>query len=72
MMFGKEVRHLLIELAQVVFDQSQFCQRQLQEPAIHWIQRRARTEGVGQLVRRGAQTLVRQRRQRRGIRFSTR
>ena len=72
MMCGQEVRHLLIELAQVVFDQSHFFQRQRQEPAIHRIQRRARTAGVGQLVRRGAQTLVRQRRQRRGIRFSTR
>jgi hypothetical protein len=50
MMFSREVRHLLIELAEVVLDQAQFVQRQLQEPAIHGIQRRARTEGIGQLV----------------------
>ena len=50
MMFSKEVRHLLIELAEVVFDQSPFFQRQLQKPAIHRIQRRARTQGIAQLV----------------------
>ena len=54
MMCSKEVRHLLIELVQVVLDQSQFFERQLQEPAIHGIQRCARTEGVAQLLRGGA------------------
>ena len=54
MMRGEEVGHLLIQLAEMVLDQSQFFQRQLQKPPIHRIQRRARPEGVAQLVRRGA------------------
>src|SRR5207244_271752 len=57
MMLGEEVGHLLIELAEVVLDQSQFVQRQLQEPAIHRIQRRACPEGVGQLSARRAEAL---------------
>jgi hypothetical protein len=39
----------LIELGQVILDQSHFFTRQLQEPAIHRVQRRARSEGVAQL-----------------------
>jgi hypothetical protein len=51
LMVGQELRHLLIELAEVILDQSQFFQRQLQKPAVHGIQRRARTQGVAQLRR---------------------
>ena len=45
---------------EVVLDQSQFFQRPLQEPAIHGIPRRARTEGIAQLVCCGPSALVRE------------
>ena len=46
MMLSEQLRHLLIELTEVVLSQSQFFQRELQEPAIHGIERRARAEDV--------------------------
>ena len=46
MMLGEEVGHLLIELAEVILDQSQFVQRELQQPSVHRMKRRARPEGV--------------------------
>ena len=39
MMRGEDVRHLLIELAEVLLDRSQFFQRQRQQPTIYGMQR---------------------------------
>jgi hypothetical protein len=62
MMLREQVGHLLIELAKVLLDQSQFLERQLQQPTIHRMQRRARAQGVGQLSGCRAEALVGQRR----------
>jgi hypothetical protein len=53
-MSREELGHLVIKLAEVILDQTQFFQGQLQQPAIHGIEGRARPEGVGQLSRRRA------------------
>jgi hypothetical protein len=42
----EERRHLLIELAEVILDQSQFLQRQLYQSPIHGMEIHARTEGI--------------------------
>jgi hypothetical protein len=54
----EQLRHLLIELGQVVFDRPQFIERQLHQPPIHRMQIRARPEGVAQLLGRGPQSLI--------------
>jgi len=51
----------LIKLAQLLGDEIQFGQRQVQEPAIHGMERHASAQRVGQVVRRGAQALIGQR-----------
>ena len=51
----EQVGHLLIELAEVVFDHAQFFQRELQEPTVDRMQCPTRMEGIAQLLRRGAQ-----------------
>lgn len=58
-MLGEEVSHLLIELDEVLLDQSQFFQCQLPQSTIHGMQRRARAQGVGQLRGCRAETLTR-------------
>jgi len=43
---SEQLRHLLIELGEVVFDRPEFIERQLYQPPIHRMKIRARTEGV--------------------------
>jgi hypothetical protein len=41
-MLCEELRHLVIELGEVILDQSQFFERQLHEPAIDGVQGRTK------------------------------
>jgi len=66
----EQLRHLLIELGEVVFDRPQFIERQLHQPPIHRMKIRAPTEGVAQLLGRGSQSLIGECGQRRRIRFT--
>jgi hypothetical protein len=63
---SERLRHLLVELGEVVFDHSQFIERQLHQPAIHRMKIRAGIEGVAQLLGRCSQSLVGQSGQRPG------
>ena len=54
----------------MVFEHSQFLQRELHQSPIHGMEIRARAEGVAQLVGRCAQALVRESGQRRRIRLA--
>jgi hypothetical protein len=45
----------LIELAQVILDQTQFFQRERKQSTVDRMQRRGRLEGIAQLFGRGAQ-----------------
>ena len=70
---GREkVGHLLIELAEVILDHTQFFQRELQQPTVNGMQRRTPLESVAQLLGRGTQTRGRERRQGGRIRFAVR
>jgi hypothetical protein len=60
----------LIELTELILDQSQFLQRQLQQSPIYGMKIRPRTESGAQLVGRCAQALVRQCGQGRRIRLA--
>jgi hypothetical protein len=66
-MMSEERRHLLIELAEVILDHAQFFQGQPHESPIYGMEIHARTQGGAQLVGRGTQPRIRQRRQRRRI-----
>lgn len=59
-MVSEQLRHLLIELREVVFDHAQFIERQLHQPPIHRMKIRhaPRTEGVAQLLGRCPQSLI--------------
>ena len=52
MMVSEQLRHLLIELDEVIFDHAQFVQRQLHQSPVHRVEIRARAERVAQLLRR--------------------
>ena len=52
---SEQLRHLLVELGEMVFDRPQFIERQLHQPPIDWMKIRARTEGVAQLSGRRPQ-----------------
>ena len=51
----EQLRHLLIELCKLVFDEAEFVERQLHQPPIDWMKIRARPEGVAQLIGRRPQ-----------------
>jgi hypothetical protein len=59
-------------LAEVILNQPQFFQRELQQPAVHRVQRRTRLKGIAQLLRRGTQARGRERRQGGRICFAVR
>ena len=61
---AEQRRHFLVELADLLFDQSQFLEHQGEESPIDGVEVRARAERVAQLFLRGTQALIRQRRQR--------
>jgi hypothetical protein len=44
----EQLRHLLIELGELLFDEAEFVECQLQQPPIDWMKIRTRTEGVVQ------------------------
>ena len=67
---SEQLRHLLIELGEVVFDQAQFIECQLHQLPIHRMKIRARPEGVAQLLGCCPQSLIGQGGQRRRIRFT--
>jgi hypothetical protein len=67
---SEQLRHLVIELGEMVFDHAQFIERQLHQPPIHRMKIRARTEGVAQLLGRCPQSLIGQCGQRRRIRIA--
>ncbi len=46
LMVAEQSRHLLVELANLLFDQLQLFQRHLQEPAVNGVQLRGRAERV--------------------------
>ena len=71
-MCREQVGHLLIELAEVILDQAQFVERELQQPAVDRMQRRARLEGIAQLGRCGSQARGRKGREGRRISFAIR
>jgi hypothetical protein len=68
--FGEQVGHLLIELAEVILNHAQFFQRELQQPTVDGMQRRTYLEGIAQLGRCGSQTRGRKCRESSRIRFT--
>ena len=70
-LLGTSARRMLHALAEGETD-PQLFQRELQQPTVDRMQRRARLEGIAQLRRRRAQARVRQRRQGDGIRLAIR
>jgi hypothetical protein len=46
----EQLRHLVIELSEVVFDHAQFFQRELHQSPIHRVEIGARAKGIAQLV----------------------
>ena len=63
----EQPRHLLIQLAKVVVDDSQLLKRQGEQPPVDRMQRRAGAERVAQLRRRRPKAPIRQRRQGLGV-----
>jgi hypothetical protein len=63
LVLAEQTGHLLVQLADLLVDQSQFLQRHLQQPPVDSVQLRTGTQRVAQLFRGGAQALIRQRRQ---------
>ena len=59
-MLPEQTCHLLVQLADPLLDQLQRLERHLHQPAVDRVELRARTQGIAQLRRRGAQALVRQ------------
>src|ERR1017187_2760352 len=57
-MLAEQIGHLLVELADLFFDQSQFLQHHLQQSPVDWIEFCARAECVTQLLLRRTQALV--------------
>jgi hypothetical protein len=68
----EQICHLLIELAEVIRDHTQFFEGELQQPTVDRMQRRTRLEGIAQLPGRGSQARGRERRQGARIRFAVR
>ena len=69
-MLVEQTCNLLVQLADLLFDQLQLLERHLHQPAVDRIELRARTQCIAQLRRRGAQALVGQGGQSRWISFS--
>src|SRR5258705_9107346 len=61
---------LLVQLTDLLLEDLQLLERHFHEPAVHGLELRARAERITQLVRRGAQSLMRQSGQRCWIGFS--
>jgi hypothetical protein len=68
----KQVRHLLIELAEMILDHAQFFERKFQQPTVDRMQRSTRLEGIAQLLGRGTQARGGERRQGGGIGLAVR
>ncbi len=58
LMRTKQLRHLVIELCALSLDQSQFLERQVDEPPINGVKSPTRAESIAQLFRRGAQSTI--------------
>jgi hypothetical protein len=58
LVWAEQVGHLLVELANLLFDQSQLLEHHLQQPPVDGVEFRARAKRVMQLFLRGTQAPI--------------
>lgn len=63
LVWAEQSRHLLLELAHLLFEEFQFLEHRLQQPTVDRMELLAGTECIAQLFRQGAQAGIGQRRQ---------
>jgi len=69
-MLVEQTGHLLVQLADLLLEELQLLQHHLQQPSVHGLEFRARTERIAQLFRGGSQLLISQSGQSRRVGFS--